>query len=173
MKFTHLQKLQIATELIQRKMRVSIIHSITGVNPKTLRSLHREIHGTRPASGQIPTTGRILSTRPKHGMASVFAALYRSIGTAEIFNTLNICSLLRAYDLHLELSCGIIGNNPNVHPINITQAWVIARDISIGVAYFCYCQYCHIHYLLTDDAHVPPACPICTLRKQEPKLSIM
>jgi len=172
MKFAHLQKLQIATALIQRKMRVSIIHSITGVNPKTLRSLHREIHGTRPASGQVPTTGRILSTRPKHGMASAFAAIYRSIGTAEICTTLDISSLLKAYDLHLELSSGLISNNLNIRPINITQAWVIARDISIGVAYFRHCQYCCIHYLLADDAHIPPACPICTLRKQEPKLSI-
>ena len=172
MKLAHLQKLETATVLIKHKMRVSIVHSVTGINQKCLRSLHWEIHGSGPTAGQIPTTGRMLSTRPKHGMASVFAAIYRSIGNAKIFKSLDIFPLLSAYDLYLELSCGITRNNPNIHPINITQAWVIARDIIIGAAYFRHCRCCRIHYLLADDAHVPPACPICTLRKQEPKLSI-
>ncbi|MCP4993720.1 MAG: flagellar transcriptional regulator FlhC [Gammaproteobacteria bacterium] len=152
--------------LIRRGMRISIVSSITGINQKILRVLHHDIHGRGPVAGQLPSTGGILSTRTMQATASVFAALYRSVGSSDIFDGITLDALITAHDLYLELCQGLITITPNTMPINTTQAWIIARDIGIGAAYFRNCRHCRIHYLLPDDSRLSPTCPICALKKR-------
>jgi hypothetical protein len=157
-----------AIALLQRGMHVSIVSHITHINPKVLRSLVREIHGKRSASGQMTSTSGILSTRAVQASASVFAALYRASGGSGIFGGIDLTDFLAAYDRYLALAGDITSPSPKKIPINITQAWIIARDIQTGAAYFQSCRRCHIHYLLADDSRTPPSCPICALKKQGP-----
>lgn len=102
-------------------------------------------------------------------MASVFAVLYHSIGGTVIFDGIDLDALLAAHELHLELSQSLLPISSKIPPLNITQAWVIIRDISIRAAYFRRCSTCHIDYLLTDEPRLPPACPVCELKKRGPK----
>jgi hypothetical protein len=169
MRLSHLRDLETAVELIRREMRVSIVHSLTGISPKALRALHREIHGRGAVAGQIPSTGGILSTRIMHATASVFATLYHSTGGSGVFEQLDLKAMLTAYDLYLELCQDLPALTPNACPISINQAWAITRDIRTGAAYFHRCQRCRILYLLAEESRLPPACPICSLRKREPK----
>ncbi len=166
MRLAHHQRMETATTLIHREMRISIVGSITGINPKTLRVLHHDIHGRGPVAGQLPSTGGILSTRTIQATASVFAVLYRSVGGSGIFDEIKMHALITAYDFYLELCQNLITITPNTLPINMTQAWIIARDIHTGATYFRRCRLCHIHYLLPDDSRLSPTCPICALKKR-------
>jgi len=166
MRLAHHQRMETATTLIHREMRISIVGSITGINPKILRVLHHDIHGKGSVAGPLPSTGGILSTRTIQATASVFAALYRSVGGPGIFDGIKMHALITAHDLYLELCQNVITITPNARPINITQAWIIARDIRTGAAYFRHCRRCHIHYLLPNDSRLSPACPICALKKR-------
>ncbi len=165
MKLASIQQFDTAVGLIHRGMRLGIVSHITGIHLKTLRTLHREIHGRVPSPGPMPSSGGIISARLAQVSASVLATLYRSIGGAGIYHLIDMKALLTAYDLYREL---LVDITPlPVKPLDITQAWIIARDLQTGAVYFQACRHCHTHYLCAVDAHSPPGCPICALKRRE------
>ncbi|MCP5410478.1 MAG: flagellar transcriptional regulator FlhC [Chromatiaceae bacterium] len=155
-----------AIELIKRGMRISVVSRITEFSPKVLRSLSREVHGHSPRSGQLPSTSRMLSKRSTQATATLFTALYRAQAGSGIFDAIALDHLLAAHERYLAFSAGLRLQGLDIVPIDITQAWVLARDIRSGVASFRYCHACHLHYLFIDDARVPEGCPICALKRQ-------
>lgn len=157
-----------AIALLQRGMHVSIVSHITHIDPRHLRSLVHEIHGKRPLSGPIPSASGILSTRAVQASVSVFAALYRASGGSAIFSNIDLPVFLAAYDRYLALAGRITPPSSKRIPIDITQAWVIARDMRTGAAFFHFCRRCRLHYLRATDARIPPGCPICALKKRAP-----
>ena len=167
MKLAAIQRFDNAVALIHRGMRVSIVSRITGIHPKLLRSLHREILGRGPTAGQMPSTNSILATRSAQATASVLAAFYRSAGGSGIYDQIDMAALLTAHDLYLELLEATIPPASPVKLLDITQAWIIARDIRAGAVYFQKCRHCHIQFLSAMDARLPPGCPICALKRQE------
>jgi len=166
MRLDVIEREQDAIELIKRGMRISVISQITDFMPKVLRSLSREVHGQRARSGPLPSTSRMLSKRSTQATATLFAALYRTQAGTGIFDAIALDHLLKAHDLYLEFSGSLRLQGLDIDPINITQAWILARDIRTGVACFRYCRACHLHYLFTDDSRVPESCPICALKRQ-------
>ncbi|MBL3526323.1 MAG: flagellar transcriptional regulator FlhC [gamma proteobacterium endosymbiont of Lamellibrachia anaximandri] len=166
MKLAAIHNLDTAVALIHRGLRLSIVSHITGIHPKILRSLHHEIHGRRPTSGQMPSSSGILSTRLAQATASVFAGLYRSTGGSDIYDQINMTALLAAHDLYLELIEGIIPRASSIKPIDINQAWGIARDIQTKAVYFKHCSTCRIWFLCSEDSRLSPSCPICALRRR-------
>ncbi len=167
MKLVTLNQFETAVELLQRGMRVSIVSRITGVHPKILRSLHREIHGYKPRSGPLPSIGSILCNRTAQAASSVFATLYRSAGGDGIFSEIDLTALIASHDLYLELTEELIPPGPDATPLDITHAWIVARDIRTAVAYFGYCERCCIHYLLAQNIRIPTNCPICALKRRD------
>lgn len=172
MRLAQFHHFEMAVAVLQRGMHVSIVSRISHINPKVLRSLVREIHGRRPVSGQIASAGGILSTRAVQASASVFAALYRASGGTAIFDGIDLTRFLDAYDRYQALAGWIIPPGSKRIPIDITRAWVIARDLRTGIAYFQFCRRCHIHYLQADDARLPPGCPVCALKRRPPPRSL-
>jgi len=166
MKLVTLHQFETAIELLRRGLRVSIVSHITGIHSKILRSLYREIHGCRPRSGQLPSTSGILSSRAAQATASVFAATYLSAGGSGIFRRVDLTALLSAHGLYLELTGELMPPRPGAIPLDITHAWVIARDVHTGAAYFAYCGRCRIHYLLAQESRIPTSCPICALKRR-------
>ncbi len=166
MKLAAFHRFDTAISLLRRGMHVSIVSHITQINPKILRPLVRELIGKRPVSGQMVSTSGILRNRAVQASASVFAVLYRASGGSGIFGKIDLKDFLAAYDRYLALAGEITPSNTQPIPIDITQAWVIARDVQTGAAYFQSCRRCHIQYLLAGDSHMPPSCPICALNKQ-------
>ena len=167
MKLTAIGRFDTAVKLIHRGLRLSIVSHVTGIHIKTLRPLHREILGYRPPSGQLPSTSGILSTRSAQAMASVMAALYQSAGGDGIYRQIDMEALLAAHDLYLELSKSVILRVSSDKPLDITQAWIIARDIQTGAVYSKCCSHCRIRYLCAVACRLPPSCPICALRKRD------
>jgi len=164
MRLEQLQQMETATRLIRRGMRISIVSNATRINSKTLRILYHDIHGRGPAAGQMPSCCSILSTRAMQATASVFASLYLSIGGFKIANKINLSALISAYDLYLELCQELSPIRHDTLPINISQAWIIARDISINAAHIHSCRCCHIQYLVANDSRLAPSCPLCALK---------
>ena len=172
MRLAYLQRAETAVALIRRQMRTSIVSRLTGIAPERLRALRRDIHDRKAPSGQLPSTGRILSNRARQATASLFAALYRAVGGPRIFNTVDLDALVDAHDLYLDLSRELTRLSQSVAPIDLTQAWVISRDIRIGVVSFRLCRRCRVHYLIADDCPTALTCPLCALRKRRaPKRS--
>lgn len=167
MRLAEIQRIDSAVGLIQRGLRLSIVSHTTGIPLKTLRSLHREIHGRSPPSGQMPSMRGMLATRQAQAITSLFAALYHSVGGAGIYAGIDLTALLAAHDLYLSLLEEIIPCEPSAKPLDITQAWVIARDIRTGAAYFQACRTCLIRYLYALDCRLSLRCPICALRRRE------
>ncbi|HXK58175.1 MAG: flagellar transcriptional regulator FlhC [Gammaproteobacteria bacterium] len=167
MKLAAIRRFDTAVALIHRGLRLSIVSHVTGIHIKTLRPLHHEILGCRPPSGQLPSTSGILSTRSAQAMASVIAALYQSAGGEGIYQQIDMEALLAAHDLYLELLKTAILQTSSDKPLDITQAWIIARDIRTGTVYSKYCSHCRIRFLCAVACRIPPSCPICALREKD------
>jgi len=164
MRLEQLQQMETATRLIRRGMRISIVSNATRINSKTLRILYHDIHGRGPAAGQMPSCCSILSTRAMQATASIFASLYLSTGGIKVTDKINLSALISSYDLYLEFSRNLDSTHHNTLPVNISQAWIIARDISINAAYFRSCRCCRIQYLVANDSRLAPSCPLCALK---------
>ena len=167
MKLAVIYRFDTAVDLIQRGLRLSIVSHTTDVPMKTLRSLHHEIHRRSPPAGQLPSLRSMLTTRCAQAIASVFAALYRSAGGSAVYERIDMPTVLTAHELYLSLLRDTIFYEPSVKPLDINQAWVIARDIRTGAAYFQKCRDCLIRYIYAEDIRLAPRCPICALRRRE------
>ena len=169
MKREAIQRYNTAVDLIGRGLRLSIVGHLTGMHPKTLRALYRELHGRSPPSGPLPSAPTVLATRADQAMASVFALCYRRMGGPGIFEQLTLPALLEGYDLYRELLAAFV---PEISPhkvLDINAAWVLARDITTGAVYFRDCARCAVHYLCARESFSPPGCPICALRRRDRK----
>jgi hypothetical protein len=157
--------MDLAIALIRRGMRTSIVGQITGVHPALLRRLHHEIHRRKPASGQLPTSYGALRTPLMQAYASAFAALYRSFAPGDVRLTMDTDALVGAHDLYLQQLGDIVASGEHGTPIDINQAWTIARDLTTGVVRFQSCGRCRVHYVVADLSNRPPSCPVCALQQ--------
>ena len=164
-------RLQQAIVLIERAMRTSIVARITDVAPGVLRELYQEIHGRRPAPGQLPSTSGILRSPRSQASASVFAALYRVFGGEAVHEAIDLDALLSAHRLYLEQIASVAGYGELGKPIDINQAWVLARDLTTGMTAFRFCGRCNIRYLAADFSRTALRCPICALKPRRVGLS--
>ena len=167
MKLDAIHRFDTAVDLIERGLRISIVSHLTGVHPKTLRTLHRELHGRSPPSGPLPSAAAILATRTAQAMASVFALCYRTVGGTGIFDQLELHALLTAYELYRELVEAFLSDASSRPSLGINEAWVLARDLQTGAVYFRDCPHCAVRYLCARESLSPPGCPICALRRRE------
>jgi len=158
-------RMDLAIALIRRGMRTSIVGQITDVHPALLRQLHHEIHQRKPASGQLPTSYGVLRSPLLQAGASAFASLYRSLAPGDIRLALDTDALVGAHDLYLEQVGSIVASGEHGTPIDINQAWAIARDLTTGVVRFQFCTRCRVHYVVADLSNTPPNCPLCVLNR--------
>lgn len=150
-------QLNLAVELLRRKARVSIVHHETGVSHPKLRTLHRELHGRGTSSGQISAIGgATIQTRLQQVHAGLFAALYERYGGHEITRQLDIRAVIAAHDLYESLV-------PHAPQVNFNGAWVIARDLRVGMSELRSCGDCEVRYLVSSESRLAPTCPFCSL----------
>ncbi len=158
-------RMQLAIDLIERAMRTSIVARETQLRPALLRELHREVHGDKPVAGQLPSTSGILHSPRLQASASVFVALYQALGGAPSAGAVDVRALMHAHRLYLEqLSTLPAAEKTLGEPIDINAAWVIARDLTTGLAARRFCPHCAVHYLAADFSRRSLQCPICALK---------
>ena len=147
----------LAFELIRRKLRTPIIHLHTRIPLADIRDWHREIHGRSPSSGLLPSMSTLLPNRNSQIYVSVFAAIYQRIGGARVLNEIDIHALVEAWDMFDKLTAHL----DRRRPADITDAWVIARDMRAKSAQMQRCAKCAAPYLVAYDCKLPPTCPVC------------
>ncbi len=158
-------RMQLAIDLIERAMRTSIVARVTQLRPALLRELHREVHGDKPVAGQLPSTSGILRSPRLQASASVFVALYQALGGAPSAGAVDVRALMHAHRLYLEQLSALPAAETLGEPIDINAAWVIARDLTTGLAARRFCPHCAVHYLAADFSRRSLQCPICALKR--------
>lgn len=151
-----------AVELLRREMRTSIVHLITAVPRVVLRDLHREIHGRSPKSGQLPSSAALLSTRWRQVHAATVVGFYEAYGGRAVRQGGDTDALIAAYDSYL----GVVRGQGNRPALDLNDAWVLSRDLRVGLVEVRVCGRCQIRYLVAQDSHLPPTCPLCALRRR-------
>jgi hypothetical protein len=150
-------QLNLAVELLRRKARVSIVHHETAVSRPKLRILHRELHGQGASPGQIPAIGgATIQTRLQQIHAGLFAALYEHYAGPEMSRQLDIRAVIAAHDLYESLV-------PQEPQVDFNGAWVIARDLRVGMSELRSCSVCELRYLVSSESRLAPTCPFCSL----------
>jgi hypothetical protein len=165
MRLQRLARTQQAIELLRRGMRTSLVGHISGLRPPVLRELHHEIHGRKPVAGQLPNTNGILRSARLQASASVFVALYRALGGTPVVRAVDVRALLEAHRLYLEQMSALATTETLGEPIDINAAWVIARDLTTGLAALRFCPQCAVHFLAADFSRSALQCPICALKR--------
>lgn len=155
-----LAQLNLAVALLRRKARVSIVHHETGVSRPKLRALYRELHGYGASSGQLSAIGgATIQTRVQQVHAGLFAALYEYYGGREVTRQLNIRAVIAAHDLYESLV-------PQPAQVDFNSAWVIARDLRVGMSELRSCSTCQVRYLVSIESRLAPTCPFCALHRR-------
>ena len=151
--------LRLAVRLVRHGVKLSIVHSGTGVARDYLRNLHREIHGRSPRGGPLVTSvGTVIKTRPQQAHASLFAAWYLRLDGRGLYQAINYTALLDAIELYLAL---IPGHQPPLLDINL--AWATARDLRCGQAQVQHCPTCDVGFLVMRAGMLGSTCPLCSL----------
>lgn len=159
------QRRDLALRLIQRGLRTTPVHLLTGLPESEVRTLYRLQHGHSPPSGPMATSAGLFPTRRDQVRLSVFAALYRRLGGCRCHHGPDPEGLLKSFDLFDDLRCAIDEDQMG-HRFDFTDAWVIARDLYTGRALLQPCSICQVDYLVAEGSDLPPTCPFCALRKE-------
>jgi hypothetical protein len=156
------RQFDLALALVERKLRTTPVHVLTGVPESALRQLYRLLHGSSPRSGSIPSTGHLLSSRRRQTKISVFAKIYQSLLSKEETWVVEGRLLIQSHDLFKAL----IGFK-QAEEIDLTAGWSIIRELQAGVSKLPQCHRCGAWYIISENADVPPSCPFCALRRRQ------
>ncbi|MFZ4701983.1 MAG: FlhC family transcriptional regulator, partial [Candidatus Methylumidiphilus sp.] len=122
-----------------------------------VREWHREIHGRSPSSGLLPSMSTLLPNPGSQIHVSLFAAIYRRLGGDKVLQEIDIHALVEAWDLFDALTAHV----DRKRPADLTDAWVIARDMRARSAAMLRCHKCVTPFLVAYDCKLPPTCPVC------------
>ena len=158
------RNVHLALALVIRKLRTTPAHALTGISETELRRLYRQIHGTSPSSGAIPSTAHLLTSRRRQAKYSAFLAVYLGFEGPERGGPLDAGVLVQAYDYFVALLGG-----PDSAEMDLTAAWSLVREYKAGISRIRTCPKCRGRYLETPNADLPLNCPFCLLRARERK----
>jgi hypothetical protein len=158
-----LDSLSIAHALAERGARTSIIEVLAGITQPQARNIIREVTGEEPRSGLLPLcASTLISTRRRHAEASVAGSLY------DLFRkpddpSISAHALIHAWDTYMLVSRHSEDELARRKFISITEMYVVARDLRVGVASMRRCQICFSKWLFCPDATRYAECPHCRL----------
>lgn len=146
---TELEKYNIARELIRGGLRISTVEMLTGLSVRWLREAHKEINGTAPLNGRVPSNclhfiKSVLSAQ----RLSAFVTLYKQQhGTVQV-DAKNLLATWKAY----ERLCG---------EFDINAGFYGCRDVLEGIVVMMACQECHMEYIYDISTRYTDCCPYC------------
>ncbi|HAZ42575.1 MAG TPA: hypothetical protein DCY52_09925 [Methylococcaceae bacterium] len=155
------RRVDLALALVERKLRTTPAHVLTGLPEAELRRLYRQIHGRSPTSGSIPSTGHLLTSRRRQAKISVYVAVYLGLAGEEGSRHVDARMLIQSHDLFKEL----IGVR-QAEEIDLTAAWSVLREFQSGISRRPCCRECGAWYIISETADVPLSCPFCALRRR-------
>ena len=150
-----IEKTQLASILIQRKLRLSIIGSMINIDVKKLRKLWKEINGVSPSHGKLPESVFTFLKKNQKASAQISAFLNVYFGKFKDSDRQMEIDVYRFINSHR--ICSDLGLD-----IDINFAYYGIRDVIHGNASFPVCSVCRTRFLF--DAYAggqAKRCPFC------------
>jgi Flagellar transcriptional activator (FlhC) len=150
-------KLALAKEIIENGGRTSIVRAICGISKSSAIQLHREICGSNPTAGMLPSDEEWLVKTPKNCLhASVFFNIFAKISACSMASKAE--AYVTAYRLYKQAQ--LLSGTEVL--LDINRAWHIVQHISIGIVIGIACQRCRIvHVALKSYPKSYQFCPVC------------
>ncbi|MFM8341995.1 MAG: FlhC family transcriptional regulator [Methylomonas sp.] len=146
------QQQTLAIELLKRHAKIKIVHHVTGIPIKSLRSTYRQLHGRSPSRGSIKfSTCGLTRSKRKYKDVTLFAVCYRA-ASSKPANT-PIQTLITAFDAYKHSYP--LGN------LDFSAAWVISHDINDKKVQISTCPYCRAWVLLNAREDYQERCVVC------------
>ncbi len=156
-----------ALALIELGFRTSIVHLETNLPTGRIRDLFHGWHGLagsslKPSSGSLPESDTILKTRANNAEGTLFVLLYLRFAGDGAKHCINIDAIIKAHRLLTgnRARFGAVFTN---QPLDVNQAWVLARDFRSDTLKLRRCIHCSAPYLVVDHQHNQPKCPFCAM----------
>ena len=143
-----LESLQLAHDLIQTGLRLSIVRGMTRIGTRTLRHWWKEVHGVRPSNGKLPESVlSFIKDKDSAARLSAFAALHRRVNGMN----LSAASLLTTWR-EFQRICG---------PMDINAAYFAVRDVRARIVMLSQCPVCHATFIYDAGSRHTGQCPFC------------
>lgn len=147
----NLRAMTTAADLVRRRMRLSIVSSLTGVSQRTLRTLWKETHGEGAPNGKLPESVLSFITTPK-AAADVAAFINLHLQQWGSVKTIDPEHLLHTVDTGARIG----------QEINVNAAYYALRDLRAGFISFPKCSGCGAKFVFDVSAgRNADRCPFC------------
>lgn len=152
------QNWDIACSLVNRGMRLPLVHALTGLCLSRLRHLHKAVNGKSAPPGRTPEYAHVLiKNRDQALEAAKFINYYDLISRqqgngASGFRAVNPKVMLESYNFYAQMTKA---------PLNINLAWYIIRDLGSGRLTSRRCSKCGILYVIAHENEALQTCPMC------------
>lgn len=166
MKLQQFARTEQAIDLLKRGLRTSLVQQISGLSAPIVRALHHEIHGSKPKPGQRPTMSGLLRSTKRQASASLFVALYRTLGGQRTAQQIELEALLQAHRLYREHAERFASPDQLGAPLDINAAWVIAQALTTGALTLQACHHCQVDFVVCDFSRIALQCPVCVLKQR-------
>ncbi len=111
-----LESLELARDLIQAGLRLSIVRGMTRIGTRTLRQWWKDVHGVRPSNGKLPESVlSFIKDKDSAARLSAFATLHRRVNGVN-FSAATLLTTWREF----QSVCG---------PMDINAAYFAVRDV--------------------------------------------
>ena len=163
MNLSHHQKLARAVELLEAGLRSPIVVVSTGLPENRVRALAKDMNGfTRASSGALPGPASITKTTVSRLEASLWSAIYQTLGGQGVMQAVDIDSLIRSHRVYRRMRESL-SERMKRGPHTINHTWVLARGLCSGEVLIHRCSTCDIQYLVACNPQGPCGCPVCAL----------
>lgn len=157
-----------AVNMLRLGFRVPVVVTETSLSPLKVRRMARDIDGDgRGRSGAMPSPFTMAASTNALMDISLFAAIYRAMGGEKVLESIDMDTLISAYNLYKEVRETHLSHIKSALP-DINRAWVIARDLRSDMAWIETCD-SDGFYLSIHEQRTPIGCPWCHLRKSASK----
>ncbi|MHB8068773.1 MAG: FlhC family transcriptional regulator [Desulfobaccales bacterium] len=150
------QNWHLACSLVNKGMRLPLIHALTGVCLSRLRQRHKDVNGISAPPGRTPKFAHAMIKNKDQALeAAKFISYYH------IYNHGNGDRGCGAVNPEVMLESYNIYAKTSMTPLDINLAWYIIRDLEGGQLRSRRCSKCGIIFLYTHENEALQTCPMC------------
>lgn len=155
MQIAKLEQLQCARELIQAKLRLSIVAALTNLTLEPLRKMWKEIHGERSPNGKLPESAlSYVKTVQMVRNLSAIVLLHQRLHNTKEITPRNLLQTWRAYN-------DLLGQVVPSNRLDINAAYYALRDVRSNQLTVMKCNNCRISYIYDRELSLTSHCPYC------------
>lgn len=151
MDLAELENLNLAHDLMQAGLRLSLVRAMTNTDTRSLRRWWKIIHGAKPPNGRLPESVlSFIRDADTSAKLSAFVAFHRQQHGIEA-GPVSPRHLLSAWHEYQGL-CG---------PTDFNAAYFAVRDTRAGIVALPFCRTCNASFLYDTGNKHTVRCPFC------------